>query len=249
MQQMEKRGLSGAALKWIAVLTMLIDHIALALLWFGYMARHPHAAGALTLYYAMRVVGRLAFPIYCFLLAEGLYHTHSKGKYLLRLAVFALLSEIPFDLAFNRTILEFGYQNVFFTLTLGLCAAWGWERLTRGKSFWAPFLRVAGGALCVGCAMAAAWALRTDYGALGVLLIFVFWLFRGRELPLALGVAAVLLLMVALGRSHWSELAALLALLPLHAYNGRRGRQPKAFFYIFYPAHLVLLFLLRKLIW
>lgn len=94
-----------SVLKWIAVLTMVIDHVGAILfpdqIW-------------------MRVIGRVAFPIYAYCLAEGFRYTSDYRRYLGRLALFAILSEIPFDLAFYGVPFSFAHQNVFFTLTLGL---------------------------------------------------------------------------------------------------------------------------------
>ena len=97
--------LTSFQLKWIAIFSMAVDHTG-ALLF-------PEAMW-------MRGIGRLAFPIFAFLLAEGYYHTHDVKRYLLRLWLFALISEIPYDLAFQGTLLESGSQNVFFTLGLSL---------------------------------------------------------------------------------------------------------------------------------
>ena len=126
MEQSEKqrdfRCLSAAVLKWTAILTMLIDHVGAAVL-AGLAKKHQGwGVGVFSrdFYYATRVIGRIAFPIFCFLLIEGLFHTRSRWKYLFRLGLFAVISEIPFDLAFQGTLLEFGSQNVFFTLFFGL---------------------------------------------------------------------------------------------------------------------------------
>ena len=132
----KKKGISGSTLKMIAIVTMLIDHIGAAVLARLLMVnglgelnqtntdaimQWLSANGALYWTYTiMRMIGRVAFPIFCFLLVEGFLHTHDVKKYAMRLGLFALLSEIPFDLAFSSKILEFNYQNVFFTLFIGL---------------------------------------------------------------------------------------------------------------------------------
>ena len=116
---MPQKGLSGSTLKLIAIITMLIDHIGAAVI-ARLLIAGQGSEMLYKIYYAMRAVGRVAFPIFCFLLVEGFFYTGSRKKYALRLFGFALLSEIPFDLAFSGKILEFGYQNVFFTLLIGL---------------------------------------------------------------------------------------------------------------------------------
>lgn len=131
----QKRGLTGSTIKIIAVITMLIDHIAAAVLtrmlivrgyysvWeneetaFRWMAENGGLLGAMLV---MRMIGRLGFPIFCFLLTEGFQKTRNLKKYILRLGLFALISEIPFDLAFSGQVLEFQYQNVYFTLLIGI---------------------------------------------------------------------------------------------------------------------------------
>lgn len=92
--------LSGTALKRIACLSMLIDHIGAALLENGLFRQNAVWQGGVRLDFVMRMAGRLAFPIYCFLLVEGFVHTHDFRKYVLRMLGFALLSEFPFDWAF-----------------------------------------------------------------------------------------------------------------------------------------------------
>lgn len=131
-----KRGIPGSTIKIIAVTAMLIDHVAAGLLArvllqrgvleLGYVSERVRSAwmaeNGLLLYgmEAMRAIGRLGFPIFCFLLVEGFQKTRNRRKYALRLGLFALISEVPFDLAFNGKVLELHYQNVYFTLLIGL---------------------------------------------------------------------------------------------------------------------------------
>ena len=116
-----RRILSGSVLKLIAVITMLIDHTGYVFYAFPAF-REPlfTALGeTVTIYFILRKIGRLAFPIYCFLIGEGLIHTRNPIKYLLRLLIFAILSEIPFNLMVSGQLLCPEHQNVFFTLLLG----------------------------------------------------------------------------------------------------------------------------------
>lgn len=145
-----KRGIPGSTIKIIAVAAMLIDHVAAGLLTrvlirrgvlgLRYMGERVRSAwmaeNGLLLYgmEAMRAIGRLGFPIFCFLLVEGFQKTRNRRKYALRLGLFALVSEVPFDLAFNGKVLELHYQNVYFTLLIGLlfmavCACFADARL------------------------------------------------------------------------------------------------------------------------
>lgn len=143
-----QKGISGSTIKIIAVAAMLIDHIAAAVLMRQIMANgYMEAAGTGNLvsmmnwlmkngvlfyvYEAMRLIGRLGFPIFCFLLVEGFQRTRNVKKYALRLAAFALISEIPFDLAFKGKFFYLWYQNVYFTLLFGLLALCGIEYLRK----------------------------------------------------------------------------------------------------------------------
>ncbi len=236
--------LSGSSLKLIAIVTMFIDHIGAAVLempavwdFVGNRAdvvdpffNDPTLSLLRDADIILRLIGRVSFPIFCFLLVEGFLHTRDLKKYMGRMAVFCLLSEIPYNLAFFDSLSAPQLQNVFFTLLLGLAAM--------------AFLRRYGAKSLAGIAGAAACALlaellRTDYGAFGVVLILIFYLLRERP---ALQTAA------ACAALAW-EVTAPLALLPIRLYNGQRGRlQLRYLFYLFYPAHILLLWGFRVLI-
>lgn len=139
-----KKGLTGSTIKLIAIIAMLIDHTAATILERmimreGYMLATTNDKwlsewidAHRLLYFSymtMREIGRFGFPIFCFLLVEGFLHTHNRKKYAMRLFLFALISEIPFDFAFRGKWFYSGYQNVFFTLFLGLLAMCGFAWL------------------------------------------------------------------------------------------------------------------------
>ncbi len=224
-------GISGSVLKMVAVITMLIDHIAATI-----MVRHFLATGdwsLYTVYYAMRQIGRIAFPIYCFMLVEGLEKTRNKGKYLLRMMSFALISEIPFDLALTGKVLEFGYQNVFFTLTIALAAMMAMEKVEAKIEN----VRAQGAtnAVIMVFAMVLAAILQTDYDWKGVICIIGMYLLRKNRLyELIAGYVMFLFLL--------GEWAALPAFILLAFYKGRKGFSCKWFFYGFYPVHLLVLY-------
>lgn len=234
------RGLSGSALKGIAVAAMVLDHVGAVLLERGSLAVHPEWAQsgawvALDLF--LRIgCGRIAFPIFCFLLAEGFRRTRDRGRYARRLGLFCLLSEIPFDLAFSGVPVDWAYQNVFFTLFIGFCVLWGME-VALGQGWPDGQKRLAAaGVLLAGMALAQ-W-LRADYGGFGVLFLALFDLLRRKPIwlrNLVCGAACA-----------W-ELTAPLALIPICRYNGQRGRPLRYFFYGFYPVHLLVLALLCRL--
>ena len=201
-------------LKIIAITTMLIDHIGCILF--------PDVI-------IFRAIGRIAFPIFCFLIVEGFFHTRNTWNYLIRLFVFAIVSEIPFDLAFHGTLFYWQSQNVFFTLALGLCALFCLEELNNRRVFAIPFSLI----------IAIAYFSNCDYGAGGVLLICVFYLTKENKIIQCLLIA--LLLYLCFGTF---ELYGLIALIPILLYNGKRGPSIKMFFYWFYPIHLLALYLI-----
>lgn len=241
-------GLTGSHIKWIALGTMLTDHIGAVLLEPGLL---PLIASAVlagnsfdylpadyefwhNLNFVLRLIGRLAFPLYCFLLVEGFLHTKSIAKYALRLGVFALLSEVPFDLAIYGTVFNLAMQNVFFTLLIGLFVLWGikWVEGRFPKYSFLPFVIAFFG-------MFTAYFLQTDYDAFGILLITMLYLLRANKLQQCIFGAVCTV---------W-EYTAPLAFVPVWFYRGERGRQlPKYFFYAFYPVHLLVLVGLRLLL-
>ena len=250
-----KRGISSAVLKNIAVVTMLIDHIGAVIVirlliqkgLYGamvdqeaYIAWVGQNRGMYGTYMAMRIIGRLAFPIYCFLLAEGFQKTHNVKKYLGRMLLFALISEIPFDLALSGRLWDTEYQNVFFTLFIGLMVIAGLRLVDQrlaGTETWRKLAGVGLYAVIIVAGSALALVLKTDYSFKGILAITVLYLFRSRRKAQVWAGVIVFLLMDGL------EMIAALSFLLIWFYNGERGRQNKYFFYFFYPVHLLLLWL------
>lgn len=249
----------GFTLKMIAVVTMLIDHCAAVFL-NGTWKEDSFSDPIWVLYNAMRLIGRFSFPIFCFVLVEGFFHTRSRVKYAIRLAAFAVLSEIPFDLALTSKNVKLSdrffawdKQNVFITLLIGFLVIWGiewWLRpwIERKKAprtfseiskFFLPML----GFVILG-GLASVFS-KCDYG-LGGLIVIVFIYFSHGELHPGLNmIRSGIILAILAGRSE----AIAVAGYPLtEFYSEQRGRSWKWFFYIFYPAHLLLLFLLHELL-
>lgn len=225
--------LNGFHLKLIAICTMLIDHMGYTLF-----------PGVMWL----RCVGRVAFPIFCFLIAEGCVYTHDRKKYALRLLVFALLSEIPFNLMNSGMIWDPYDQNVLWTLLLGALVCWLMD--------WALKKCTPLSFVLTGAAMVAAYwlleAFRTDYGGWGMLLVAAFY-----GVHRAPSGAVVKMIAQAFGLAFFSigvmggylsiELWSLAALVPIWLYNGQRGFSNKAVqygFYAFYPVHILILSLI-----
>ena len=245
--------MSSFALKMIAIITMLIDHITAVLVpsdsWF---------------YLVGRLIGRLAFPIFAFLLVEGFFHTRSVKKYLIRLGIFALISEIPFDLAFYNSSFSgasikadlpnmfkdaelfdivigrfMRHQNIFFTLFIGLLTVWLMSMVEKKYSKNLVYVNIINALITVGLSLGAAF-LRTDYGFMGVLLIVAFYLFRGSK-PL-LAIAMIIL------SSSLLQAVSTLSIIPIGFYNGKKGKSMKYFFYAFYPVHIFILYVLLLII-
>lgn len=230
-----EKGISGNGLKKIAVITMLADHIGAVLVERAMLLEKTEEMIYRNLQLAdgiLRSLGRISFPIFCFLLTEGFLHTKNLPKYMMRMAVFAIVSEIPFDLAFSGKLWNVGSQNVFFTLLVGLAVMGAMEQTRKREKI--P--RAVGVCLCIlwgilGCA--AAEMCHTDYGARGVFAILLLYLFRSDRLwQVFCGAVAF----------SW-EVPAPLAFLPVLWYNGSRGRGTKIGFYLFYPLHLLVLYL------
>ena len=221
-------GLSQEWLKVIACVTMLMDHIGAAFfpwaLWW-------------------RIVGRMAFPIYCFLLAEGAFYTRDPRRYGIRLAVGALLAELPFELLFFGGI-SLAHSSVMVTLLLGFVAI---ESMKKWPKFW-PLV-------FFGCAVAAE-ALGTDYGGLGVMLMVFFAITRQKsKVVQTIGVFIICWMIGGYGWQVGSvyvpiEIVGAAAMVPICLYSGRKATRSKAVqwaFYLFYPVHLTILLLIAVL--
>ena len=226
-------GISGAVLKWIAVITMLIDHFAASFL-NHYISVTDSFDAVYPLYTTCRYIGRIAFPIYIFLLIEGYQKTRNVKKYLGRLFLFALISEIPFDLAFSYRLFDASSQNVFFTLFFGLFALYLMD-LVQIKCKEKPALVFPLRLFIIFVFLLLADLFRTDYSYVGVLAILVMYELRHK--PALQMIAGCLTLCL----SSLTELYALIGVLPVCFYNHERGRQMKYFFYLFYPVHLLML--------
>lgn len=229
MKKLEKlRILDGTSLKLIAMISMVFDHVG-----------DMFFPGALW----MRMIGRLAMPLFSFCIAEGYAHTKNKQRYLMRMGVFALVSEIPFDLAFEGRV-GLGHQNIMLSFFLAILALMVFDRI-RGEGKEHAAGKTLLGILCV-CAMAVlALLLRADYTLFAVLAVFLFYVLRNRHPLLRCGVGVSFL---ALTRTVGYYRATGLSLIPLLLYNGKRGRGLKWLFYAFYPGHLLLLYLLKTVL-
>lgn len=251
--EVRKKGISGSTIKIIAIVAMLIDHIGAVIIerminQLGVNSLNTanlqelmqfitKNGGILLIYFLMRAIGRIGFPIFCFLLVEGFLHTKNVTKYALRLLAFALISEIPFDLGFCGKPFYWGYQNVFFTLFIGLLVMIAYRAIEGLKVN--KFFKVAFYILALAVGIIASMLLKTDYGTtygIGVICIMALYIFRKNKVHQIIAGCITFL---------W-EITAPLAFIPIGLYNGRRGLSLKYFFYAFYPLHLFILYLIAR---
>lgn len=195
----------------------------------------------------LRMVGRLAMPIFAFCIAEGYIHTRNRNKYLLRMGIFALVSEVPFDLAFEGNINR-SHQNIMLSFFISIAALMLFDLIRGPKSeikgrysVWRTML----GVLAVIAMAVVAMLVKADYTMFAVASVFLFYVFKDvnhyvRPIP---GVA-----FLALTRTMGYYCTTGLSIVPLLLYNGKKGKGLKWLFYAFYPGHLLLLFLLKLLL-
>ena len=225
--------LSGSALKLLAILTMLIDHTGFIIL-----SKCPGAMQPLfylgekgfSLYRISRDIGRMAFPIYAFLLVEGFMHTKNRKMYAWSLFLFACISELPWNYAHTYT-LHYEKQNVFFTLFLGFMAYCALEYFWENQRMQL---------LCILGLFTVSWYLKADYGWKGFIFLLIMYWFRYEKLVQAVVGSSWL----------YYEWKACFAYIFINMYNGKRGfikgKALKYFFYAFYPVHLLLLALICR---
>lgn len=242
----KKTGLTATTLRYLALFFMLLDHIWYTLL-------QPEV-------FWLTCIGRLALPIFAFQIAEGFFHTSNFNRYALRLFVFGLIAEIPFDLMVSGRLVHSSACNVMFTLLLGLLilkvADWA-----SGKNMG---YRVVG-ILAALCLYLLGDRLGTDYGSKGVLMVLLFGLagklsrsceaVRKYHLDKALQLLGLAVINYLIGGRVWHGIPiqnfATLALVFIWLYHGQKGRGGKIIQYCaygFYPVHMLLLALLRQVL-
>ena len=240
--------LSGSWLKVIAMVSMMIDHTASRLLHDMAAFNEPLVSLGdhhMTWNYLMHCVGRLAFPLFAFLLVEGFLHTSNRRKYGRNLLAFALISVIPWIITHGGHWYCF-FGNVFFTLFFGLlalCAVSQWET-ERQQNLSEAILSKGNTRLAIRifACIVAPILLRCDYSSCGVSFILLLYVMRNnRILQAAIGFCFLNL--------RW---IAGLAFIPINLYNGRRGfiqgSVAKYLFYAFYPLHLLVLYVFMRLL-
>ena len=239
--------LSSAAIKHIALILMVINHASIC-----YYHAFPPVEGDVwcRLHWYLT---RASFVLFTFLLAEGMAHTKSRPKYILSLLIFAVISEIPQDLALRGKVLDLKGLNVFFTLALGAFAIYMIDLILKESKLLAV---LAGGA-----AILLAYFLHTEYSWLGIMLILVMYYLRDYPLIRFAAAAAVLFvpnfmlkswhyrsdgfptMFILSAKASLMQFCGITAFIPIFMYNGKKGKSlPKYFYYVFYPAHFLVLY-------
>ena len=220
------RILDATQLKLIAMICMLIDHLGdffPNMIW-------------------MKAVGRIAMPLFSFMISEGYFYTHDKLAYLKRMLIFALISEIPFDL-FIYGKLYWNHQNIMFTFAICIIALLLRDRIVEKKKDYTGLLLGNLAALVIGAVLTL--LLRTDYSFYPVLLILLFHHFRDYS-HLVKNLIVFAFQVATRNMGHY--IFGALSVIPLVLYNGKKGKGFKYLFYVFYPAHFLILYLIRLLI-
>ena len=234
--------LTGAHLKYIAMFFMLLSHLAQTGFIYGLGNK----------YYALADIfvflGRISMPIFCFFTVQAVIYTKDFRKYMLRMFIFSLISEIPFDLALYGTPFYWESQNVIFTLLMGAITVYGIDYLR--KSNYNVVIKVLAGLLIIILARNLSLIMRTDYNVNGIVAIVLLYLAKDNKLLTALALLiAFYFEFRVFGYAIPISYGFVYLSIPLiMLYNGQRGKQNKWAFYIFYPAHLLLIYLLKLLI-
>lgn len=246
-KKMNKFEITSMLLHFLAMGFMLLDH-----LWATIVPGNQQW---------MTCVGRLAFPIFAFMTVEGFFYTKNLKRYMGRMLLFALLSEIPFNLMLTGSVVYPFHQNVLWCFLIGLCLmAWNEKMKATGK-LWLQLV-TAVGTLLLGTLLG--MFTFVDYGSAGVQMVLLFYFFRGRNwwnylLQLAgmiyinREIGGLIYEFELFGRSvsFPQQYFAVLALIPIWLYRGKQGPHNKALqmvYYAFYPVHILVLWILMRFV-
>ena len=226
--------MSSFVLKIIALITMLCDHIGLTFI--------EHTS-------YLNIIGRISFPIFAFQISEGFKHTKNLKKYIIRLIIFAVLSQMPYTLYLNSIgIHEFGL-NIFFTLLIGLISIIIYENLyNKYKKFYIGIIPVI-------LLTILAELIKCDYGWYGVTIIFLFHLFKENKLYMNFIIIYMIINKYIIDfifkpsiYQLYFAIGAIISVLIINLYNNKKGKNIKYLLYIFYPLHLIILVLIKMYI-
>jgi hypothetical protein len=208
-------------LKLIALITMLIDHIGIVFL--------PEIE-------LFRIIGRLSFPIFAYFIAEGWYYTKNRAKYTLIIAIFALITQPIYHFALNDSRL-----NILFTFLLSIALMCLIDKCTTKNIEFIIYLLVF---LLVLTFVSTLNFI--DYGLLGVLLPVIFYMFRDNQIKYLISTITIAIFSILFSDI---QLFSIISIVLLYMYNGKKGKlNLKYAFYIIYPAHMIILYLIALLI-
>lgn len=230
LKQIQKKfQINGAGLKYIAFISMFIDHFNKTIITPLLNYQQP----LVTISTIFDIIGRIAFPIFAFMIVEGFYKTKSRGKYLRNLLIFAIISEVPYDMFQSKVFINNRSQNIMWALALGLLTLIIVDKLKekiKNKYAWLGI-----SILIVAINAVVATLLSFDYDYYSIIIIFILYLFYDKRF-----LGSILSYLVII-----KEVYAILGFAVINFYNGEKGRQNKLFNYLFYPAHLFILGLCR----
>ena len=221
--------INGAQLKYIAFASMFIDHFNKAII-------TPFLTGTGPLNVITRIfdiLGRIAFPIFAFMIVEGFFKTKSRWKYLRNLLVFATISEIPYDMFQSAVFINTRSQNILWGLALGLFTIMIIDKLKekiKKRPVWI-FVSI----IIVALSSLGSMLISADYEYYAIIIIYIYYLFYDKRL-LASGLSYLVII---------KEIYSILGFATVLLYNGEKGKQNKIFNYLFYPVHLLILGIIR----
>jgi len=233
-------------LKIIAIISMTIDHAGVCL-GTSYINGTYYLSGFMSYdtYNYLRIIGRIAFPIFCYLIVEGFFYTKNVFNYITRLFLFGFISQVPFSLMSKGIVMDFSNTNVYFTLCIGLititCLNYCKKYYKNHTISFPIFLLI--NTVIVICSTSFADTLGTDYAGYGICIIIIFYLLRGKYIFILLGILFTTLIF-----SSKMELYCLIALVPITLHNHKKGPSLKYFFYLYYPLHMLVLYFISSIV-
>lgn len=217
-------------LKIIAMISMVLDHIKYAI---------PS-----TNCFATIILGRIAFPIFAFLISEGFVHTHSRPKYMLRMLVFAIVSQIPFYLFAHNIAHSKANFNVMFTFETALIGLYLIDFLKKYNGF-PQILDYSIMIIGLVIILLFTYFIHPDYSWYGVLTVWIFYVFKKSKILTSLSYVLlnyIYYFSLGYGQEYKMLFATIIPLLLILFYNGKQGKKLKYFFYVFYPLHFIILY-------
>ncbi len=213
--------MSSFTLKIFALITMVIDHIGFVFF--------PNST-------ILRTIGRLSMPLFAFQIALGFKHTKSREKYILRMLLLAIISQIPFALMYSTNATS-APLNIGFTFLLSLLFLYSLNEI---KPIYGKII----GSIVI---LASAYFLKYDYWLYGFSLPIIYYYFMEKPSVL-IPLLFLATTMHCIYRNNVSQLFALLSIFLITSYNGKKGKSFKGFFYIFYPLHMIIIFVIYKIL-